>query len=87
LEKYLPSFCVLQFRLKTDKRSDGRIVYNKVTAYYILGYIPISKKYSLEKIRDSLDELLKMHPILSMHLTEKYEVNDKEVSILMYLVI
>ena len=54
--------------------------YNKSNAYHVMGYIPISKEYGLEKILDSLDELLNMHPILGMHLSERYEVNDKDVS-------
>ncbi|WP_405290050.1 D-alanine--poly(phosphoribitol) ligase subunit DltA [Methanobrevibacter sp.] len=55
-------------------------VYNKDNAYHVLGYIPISKDYGLEKILDSLDELLDMHPILSTHLTERYEESDKDIS-------
>ncbi|WP_296887371.1 non-ribosomal peptide synthetase [uncultured Methanobrevibacter sp.] len=55
-------------------------VYNKGNAYHILGYIPISKKYGLEKIIDSFDALLDMHPILSTHLSERYEENDNNVS-------
>ena len=52
---------------------------NKVNAYHIPDYIPISKKYGLEKIIDSLDTLLDMHPILSTHLSERYEKNDNNV--------
>ena len=55
-------------------------IYNKVNAYHIPGYIPISKEYSLEKILNSLDKLLDMHPILSMHLTERYETSDNDIS-------
>ena len=55
-------------------------IYNKVNAYHIPGYIPISGKYGLEKITDSLDALLDMHPILSTHLSERYEENDNEIS-------
>ena len=52
------------------------IGYNKKDAYHIPGYIPISKEYSLENILDSLDKLLDAHPILWMHLSDVYEVND-----------
>ena len=55
------------------------IGYNKVNAYHIPVYIPISKKYGLEKILDSLDVMLDMHPILSMHLIERYEENDNNI--------
>ncbi len=55
-------------------------IHNKVNAYHIPGYIPISGKYGLEKITDSLDALLDMHPILSTHLSERYEENDNDVS-------
>ncbi|SDA47838.1 Phosphopantetheine attachment site [Methanobrevibacter millerae] len=51
-------------------------VYNKKNAYHIPGYISIPKEYSLENILESLDKLLDAHPILSMHLSEEYEVND-----------
>ena len=55
-------------------------VYNKVNAYHIPGVISISKEYGFEKILDSLDKLLDMHPILSTHLTERYEINDNSIS-------
>ena len=55
-------------------------IYNKVNAYHIPNYISISKKYGLEKILDSLDKLLDMHPILSTHLSERYEINDNVIS-------
>ena len=55
-------------------------IYNKVNAYHMPNYISISKKYGLEKIFDSLDKLLDMHPILSTHLSEKYEINDNDIS-------
>ena len=55
-------------------------IYNKKNAYHVPGYIPISKKYGLEKIMDSLDEILDMHPVLSTHLIEMYETNDADVS-------
>ena len=55
-------------------------IYNKVNAYHVPNYISISKKYGLEKIIDSLDKLLDMHPILSTHLSERYETNDADVS-------
>ena len=55
-------------------------IYNKVNAYHMPNYISISKKYGLEKILDSLDKLLDMHPILSTHLSERYEINDNDIS-------
>ena len=55
-------------------------IYNKVNAYHVPNYISISKKYGLEKIIDSLDKLLDMHPILSTHLSERYEINDNDIS-------
>ncbi|WP_405295390.1 D-alanine--poly(phosphoribitol) ligase subunit DltA [Methanobrevibacter sp.] len=51
-------------------------VYNKKNAYHIPGYISIPKEYSLENILESLDKLLDAHPILSMRLSDEYEVND-----------
>ena len=51
-------------------------VYNKKNAYHIPGYISIPKEYSLENILESLNKLLDAHPILSMRLSDKYEVND-----------
>ncbi len=51
-------------------------VYNKKNAYHIPGFIPISKEYGLENIRNSLDKLLDAHPILSMRLSDMYESND-----------
>ncbi|WP_296888834.1 non-ribosomal peptide synthetase [uncultured Methanobrevibacter sp.] len=54
--------------------------YNKSNAYHVMAYIPIPKEYGLEKIQGSLDELLNMHPILSMHLSERYEVSNADVS-------
>ncbi|WP_298524471.1 non-ribosomal peptide synthetase [uncultured Methanobrevibacter sp.] len=58
-------------------------VYNKRNAYHIPGYIPIPKEYGLEKIRNSLDKFLDVHPILSMRLSDIYEVNaDADVSYL-----
>ena len=53
-------------------------IYNKKNAYHIPGFIPIPKEYGLEKILDCLDELLDAHPILSMHLSDIYEVNDED---------
>ena len=53
-------------------------VYNKANAYHIPGYFPISKKYSSEEIIDSLENLLKAHPILSMRFNGEYEVNDAD---------
>ena len=54
------------------------ILYNKKDAYHIPGYIAISKKYCLEDILNALNELLNAHPILSMHLSDIYEVNDAD---------
>ena len=53
-------------------------IYNKRNAYHIPGYIPISKEYGLEDILNALDELLNVHPILGMRLSERYEINDSD---------
>ena len=55
-------------------------LFNKVDAYQISNYIKIAKSYSLEDIVDALDRLLYAHPILSMILSDEYEV-DKENSV------
>ncbi|MBQ2831509.1 non-ribosomal peptide synthetase [Methanobrevibacter sp.] len=56
------------------------IGYNKSDAYHVISYIPISKKYDLEKILSSLDEMLNMHPVLSMRLSERHDESDTDVS-------
>ncbi|WP_407422907.1 amino acid adenylation domain-containing protein [Methanobrevibacter sp.] len=53
-------------------------IYNKRDAYHIPGYIPISKEHSLEDIQSALDEMLKVHPILGMHLIDMYEENNSD---------
>ena len=53
-------------------------IYNKRNAYHIPGYIPISKEHSLEDIQSALDEMLKVHPILGMHLIDMYEENNSD---------
>ena len=52
-------------------------LFNKVDAYQISNYIKIAKSYSLEDIVDALDRLLYAHPILSMILSDEYEVDKK----------
>ena len=53
------------------------IVYNKKDAYHIPGFISIPKEYGLKNIRNALDKLLDVHPILSMHLIDEYEETDE----------
>ena len=46
--------------------------------YHLPMFMPVSKKYGLEKILGALDEMFKVHPILSMHLSNKFYVKDKK---------
>ena len=52
-------------------------VYQKVSSYHIPGYIPVPKEYAVEDILNALDELFEAHPILSMRVSDEYEVNDE----------
>ena len=54
------------------------IAYNKVDAYHIFSYIFIPEEYGFEKIIDSLKELIKLHPILTMHMSDEYEITPVE---------
>ena len=53
-------------------------IYNKRNAYHIQGYIPIPKEHSLEDILATLDEMLNVHPVLGMRLSDRFEVNDAD---------
>ena len=50
---------------------------DSIDFYHIPIYMHISKKYPLEKVLDALDEILKVHPILGMHLSNQYERHKK----------
>jgi amino acid adenylation domain-containing protein len=52
--------------------------YNKKNAYHVPGYIHIPKEYGLEDILGALDEMLNVHPILGMRLSDRYEENDAD---------
>ena len=54
------------------------IIYNKVNAYHVPGYIPIPKRYALQDILDALNAILDAHPILGMRMSDIYESGDEE---------
>ena len=51
---------------------------NNANFFHIPIFMPIDKKYGLDKILDALDEVIKVHPILSMHLSNDYEVKNRK---------
>ncbi len=51
---------------------------NTVDIFHIPIYMQIPKRYGIEKILDALDEILKVHPILTMHLSDHYEKGEKK---------
>lgn len=54
------------------------IVNDNFNFYQIPAYLSIPKRYGLEKILAALDEILKAHPILNMHLSHHYDTSDNK---------
>ena len=54
------------------------IMINKTDIYHIPAFMNIPKRYSLEKILDTIDEMIRVHPIIGMHISNHYETSDEK---------
>lgn len=54
------------------------VLMNNTEFYHVATYMHIPKKYDLEKILDTLDEILEVHPIIGMHISNYYGPSEKK---------
>lgn len=53
-------------------------IMNKTDFYHIPTFMSIPKEYSLQKVLDALNEILRVHPILAMHVSDYYEGDEEK---------